>query len=353
LDGAGFLAATLNSWSSIIAAEPPPRINPSEKMRLTISVCGAVLIGFVGLLSSADGDGASPKSTLQITNNALQSGAEESGWHRLDAGPFSILAPSGWGFRQSQGVDSYVGEFAGDGVVLHFDFGRYSNPLEEEKKPTYVVVHKSIGGRPAKIASPRTPGYGITGVYFRNVGDSHALTLFGHDLTPAQQDLVLKIFDTLRFGGPVRRYVPPPPPKQPFTVKISSVQDVFKSGSEIRLQIAITNITDSDIAISRAIDDTSAEVGGWTIEVWDDTDKAPPETQYQRLLRGEGLPDEPLEWSVIMGSLSPGETFKDAMIVTKFYDLSKPGKYSIQVQRIDPTSKVAVKSDKITVTVTP
>src|SRR6266849_1661710 len=180
-------------------------------MRLATSISGTMLIGFLALLSSADGDGASAKSTVQV-NNAQQPGAEESGWHKVDAGPFSILAPSGWEFHQLQGTDSYVGEFVGDGAALRFDFGGDSNPLKEEKKPTYVVIHKSIGGRRAKIVSPRTPGHWISGVYFRNVGDSNALTLFGHDLTSTQQELVLKIFDTLRFGGAVPRYVGPPLP---------------------------------------------------------------------------------------------------------------------------------------------
>ncbi len=83
-----------------------------------------------------------------------------TGWHKVDAGPFSILAPSGWEFHQIAGVDSYVGEFVGDGLTLRFDFGGYSNPLKEEKKPAYVVVHKSIGGFRAKVVSPRTPGHG-------------------------------------------------------------------------------------------------------------------------------------------------------------------------------------------------
>jgi hypothetical protein len=122
------------------------------------------------------------------------------------------LAPSGWKFHQLEGVDSYVGEFAGDGVVLRFDFGGYLNPLKKEKNPAYVVIHKSIEGHRAKIVSPRTPGHGITGVYFRNVGDLNALCLWSKDLTSAQQELVLKIFDTLRFGGPVPRYALPPPP---------------------------------------------------------------------------------------------------------------------------------------------
>lgn len=135
-------------------------------------------------------------------------------WRKVDAGPFSIFAPPGWEVHQLPGVDSYVGEFVGDSIVLRFDFGGHSNPLGEQKKPKYVVVHKSIGGHTAKIVSPRTPGHGITGIYFRNVGDSNALTLFGNDLTSTQQDLVLKIFETLRFGGPLPRYVLPPPPAQ-------------------------------------------------------------------------------------------------------------------------------------------
>jgi hypothetical protein len=151
----------------------------------------------------------SPQCTSQESTGAI---AALGNWRKVDAGPFSISAPPGWQFHQLEGADSYVGEFVGGGIALRFDFGGYSSALKEEKKPAYVVVHKLIGGYRAKIVSPRAPGHGITGIYFRNVGDSNALTLFGRDLTSAQQELVLKIFETLRFGGPMPRYVLPPPP---------------------------------------------------------------------------------------------------------------------------------------------
>jgi hypothetical protein len=184
------------------------RINP--KMRLIISISGLIFISIPALLCSTSSDGASAKSTVQV-NNAPQPD-EESGWHKVDAGPFSILAPSAWEFHQLKGVDSFVGEFVGDGITLRFDFGGYSNPLKEEKKPAYVVVHKSIGGFRVKVVSPRTPGHGITGVYFRDVGHATALCLWGKDLTSTQHELALKIFETIRFGGPPPRYVLPPPP---------------------------------------------------------------------------------------------------------------------------------------------
>jgi len=140
--------------------------------------------------------------------------SSRSSWRKVDAGPFSISAPPGWEFHQLTGVDSYVGEFLGDGVALRFDFGGYSNDLKDAKKPAYVIAHESIGGFPAKIVSPRTSGHGLTAVYFHNVGDSNGLCLWGKDLTTTQQELTLKIFQTIRFGGAAPRYVnPPPPPK--------------------------------------------------------------------------------------------------------------------------------------------
>ncbi len=139
--------------------------------------------------------------------------SQHSSWHKVDAGPFSILAPSGWEFHQLQGIDSYVGEFVGDGVVLNFDFGRYSNPLDEAKKPAYAVVHESIGGSDAKIVSPKKPGHGVTGIYFPKVSGSNKLCLYGQNLTSTQQELVLKIFETIRFGPAVPPiFVPPLPP---------------------------------------------------------------------------------------------------------------------------------------------
>src|SRR5258708_19403309 len=119
-------------------------------------------------------------------------------WHKVDAGAFSLFAPLGWEFHQLAGVDSYVGEFVGDGVVLRFDFGQDSSGyLKRAKKPAYVIAHESIGGFPAKIASPRTPRHGVTGVYFRNFVSSNALCLWGKALTSAHHELTLNTFKTI------------------------------------------------------------------------------------------------------------------------------------------------------------
>ena len=136
-------------------------------------------------------------------------------WHKLDTGPFSILAPLGWKFHQLMGADSYVGEFEGDGIALTFDFGRYSTELKKAKKPTYIITKESIGGLSAKLVSPRTVGNGMTGVFFRKIPGHDELCIWGKDLTAAQQELALKIFETIQFGGPMPPSTiprPPPPP---------------------------------------------------------------------------------------------------------------------------------------------
>jgi hypothetical protein len=106
------------------------------------------------------------------TQTAPPNAGDLEGWHKLDAGPFSVLAPSGWGFHQLTGVDSYVGELVGNGVTLTFDYGRYSTELRHAKKPAYIIINKSIDRHSAKVVNPRTPGNGITGVLVR---------LDGHD----------------------------------------------------------------------------------------------------------------------------------------------------------------------------
>lgn len=51
--------------------------------------------------------------------------------------------------------------------------------------------------------------------------------------------------------------------------------------------------------------------------------------------------------------MKPGETMTDRVNVSKVYDLTQPGRYTIQFQRLDPETKTFVKSNEITVTLRP
>ena len=97
--------------------------------------------------------------------------------------------------------------------MLTFDFGRYSSGyFKHDRPPTYAVVKKKIGGHRATVVNPRNPGHGTTGAYFPKAAGRDSLCIWGKDLTPAQQELVLRMFETIRFGGPMPRFVNPPPP---------------------------------------------------------------------------------------------------------------------------------------------
>ena len=87
-------------------------------------------------------------STAGCSSVSNETAAPPSGWRKVEAGTtgtFSIYAPPGWDFHQRRGIDSFVGGFAGDGVVLYFDFGRYSSPSTTPmSQPTWWLTNPSV-----------------------------------------------------------------------------------------------------------------------------------------------------------------------------------------------------------------
>jgi hypothetical protein len=98
-------------------------------------------------------------------------------------------------------------------MKITFDFGRYSTELRHKRKPAYVITKKRIDGHSAKLVSPWKPSSGVTGVCI-SVDHHAALCLWGRDLTTEQQQLALKVLETIRFGGPIPASVVPHPRRQ-------------------------------------------------------------------------------------------------------------------------------------------
>lgn len=124
-----------------------------------------------------------------------------------DPGPFSILLPVGWKFNKLQGEDSYVGEFVGDGMRLEFDYGIYSG-YPGEGNPNYTITTEMISGYNVKIAIPKEGTQierKLTEIYFEGLPEYFGygkiselgtikLSIYGINLTKAQQDTALQIF---------------------------------------------------------------------------------------------------------------------------------------------------------------
>lgn len=145
-------------------------------------------------------------------------------------------------------------------------------------------------------------------------------------------------------------------PPQPFTISISTVQDTFKSGAEIMVGISLRNPSDKWIPVIGACA-PKADVDSFRIEMEDAQGKVAPETNVLRALRGAAVPtpeDLVAGWSgPSCGAVPPKGFINTGFVLNRFYDLTKPGKYTIHVQRAEPDSKVFVKSNTITVTITP
>lgn len=188
-------------------------------MRIAGRCCSAARCGIFLLLAACAIAQSNKSNGADIAGCEKANSVIPACWHKLDAGAFSLLAPAGWEFRQLQGIDSFVGELAGDGVVLTLDFGRYSSGyFKNDKAPAYLIAKKHIGSHVAKVVRPRTPGHGTTGAYFPKVAGRNSLCIWGKELSATQQDLVLKMFETIRFGGPMPPFFIPPPPPPPENV---------------------------------------------------------------------------------------------------------------------------------------
>jgi hypothetical protein len=85
--------------------------------------------------------------------------------------------------QKVQGIDSFVGEYRNERMRVSFDYGIYSNALNEySSEPEYKKILKKIGGKEAKIvfflsnhANPQHKYFGA--VHFPKVNDTGSVML--------------------------------------------------------------------------------------------------------------------------------------------------------------------------------
>jgi hypothetical protein len=154
----------------------------------------------------------------------------------------------------------------------------------------------------------------------------------------------------------------PPLRKSPFSLTIHTPKDVVKAGSEVRVGITLTNISDHDIYDSVPVGSSPSGEFYYRIEIRNDKGVRAPLTRFGYIARGEVPPPEAqpghlddliFASSVLLVTVEPGKVSGAVIMANELYDLSRSGKYSIQVNRWDDESKTTVTSNTITVTVVP
>lgn len=155
-------------------------------------------------------------------------------------------------------------------------------------------------------------------------------------------------------------------PAATFTILISAKQSTAQTGSEIKVNVSLKNISDHPIWVY--VDKgAAAEMEGYSVEVRDSQGRLQRTSRYYwsigRFIRGKvpkgsehDYPDNQYDGPSVGGggkvNPDPGETKASWFDVNKLYAPLKPGEYTVQVQRIDEETKTTVKSNVLTLTVT-
>jgi hypothetical protein len=131
----------------------------------------------------------------------------------------------------------------------------------------------------------------------------------------------------------------------PFTLTITAVRPEISTGEEARIQIVVTDT--SSLPIDLPLIMLHQPEAHYTIDVRDEKRQPAPPTAYSRYL--SSAPNAP--GSAGVAAAEPGQPYKEEdLILTKLYDITIPGKYSVQLTA-HWRKLPEVKSNVITITV--
>ena len=149
----------------------------------------------------------------------------------------------------------------------------------------------------------------------------------------------------LVFSASISSFLGQEPPTKPFSITVTPVRARVISGDPVELEIVLRNTSDQDVWAGAAFDggiDASYEY-----DVRDSSGNPAPLRERHKTAETR---------SVIMSPpLKPGASKEEKTDLDPWFDLTKPGEYTIQLSRRlnggadDP----ALKSNVITVTVVP
>lgn len=131
---------------------------------------------------------------LLLSNGILYSQTNE--WKTFQIGKYKIEFPSNFSFIEEQGLDSYIGKIESNELVVEFDYGAFTNNLEEyENNPDYEVKINNLEGDYRKIVYSKISSDGFTAIYLLDENTSIALGMYASNISSENQSLLLDIFE--------------------------------------------------------------------------------------------------------------------------------------------------------------
>jgi hypothetical protein len=148
--------------------------------------------------------------------------------------------------------------------------------------------------------------------------------------------LIAVLFSPWQSGGAQKSE-----PAEPwFAVTINTAKPVITIGTDVKLKVIFANKTNQGISVS-----AGAPGRDFDLDVRDGEGRPVPETAYGLKMHGE-VPT-PGNITVYRRISLPGDKFEEELDLSKEYDLSSPGKYTVQLRGRNPKFR-AVKSNTIT-----
>lgn len=122
--------------------------------------------------------------------------AQEKQWKIFEIGKYKIEFPIDFNFIEEQGIDSYIGRIENQELVVSFDYGAFTNNLEEyENNSEYDVKINTLDGDLRKIAFVKNATRGFTALYLLDENSSIALGMYTRDISTENQLFLLDIFE--------------------------------------------------------------------------------------------------------------------------------------------------------------
>jgi len=138
-------------------------------------------------------------------------------------------------------------------------------------------------------------------------------------------------------------------------IALSTSATQFKLGEPVRLDILLTNISGHPIFVGKEIGINGANE--YDVFVVNDHGKSAPTTAYYRFIKGRRRPGDPKFFysshSRAILLVSPDQSVKSQIDLGKVYKIDQPGIYKIWVERQDEISNQKLKSNTMTITMTP
>jgi hypothetical protein len=129
-----------------------------------------------------------------------------------------------------------------------------------------------------------------------------------------------------------------------FSVAVSAANKLAKAGSSVVIEVALTNVSDETIGLSA---EAGRDEGQWyTVDVRRQNGTMASALQHRPA--GNMVPPGAVKvdvYSAVTVELKPREARKEKVVISDLFDMSRPGRYSVQV------TCGGAKSNTITVTV--